>query len=524
MILLRTATQSVAIADNRIVALGPEAEALGVAEVVDLGDGVLLPAFGDGHAHPVLGGLERQGPPITDKSTVDDIVAEVGRWAREQPGDGWIVAASYDPTLAPDGAFDARWLDAVAPDRPVALRSRDYHAVWCNSSALAAAGITADTPDPRLGRILRRSDGSPLGTLLEWHACDLVLDLIPRRSTEDLVAALEEAGRVYAAAGVTWVQDAWVEPELVDAYLLAVEQERLSFRADLAQRVDPDRWRAQLPSFAAQRERCKRFGRDLVTARTVKFFADGVIETGTASMLDPYTDVPHSHGMPVWSPEELADAVTTFDAERFQIHVHAIGDAAIRAALDAIERARAVNPDWDRRPVIAHVQVVDPADLPRFAELGVIATVQPQWAQTDAVMTELTIPRLGPARADRQYPFATLARLGTRLAFGSDWPVSPADPLIGLGVATSRDWLPGERLDVTQAVQAQTAGVAWQAQAEHEWGELAVGRRADLVCLSGDPAHTPLGDVVVTGTWLSGRPTYAALTLDVDVPRSPSEE
>jgi predicted amidohydrolase YtcJ len=398
-------------------------------------------------------------------------------------------------------------------DRPVALRSRDYHTVWCNSLALAKAGITSATPDPRLGRILRRADGSPLGTLLEWHACDLVLDLIPKRPLEDLVAALEEAGRVHTSVGVTWVQDAWVEPELVDAYLLAVEQERLLFRADLAQRADPARWCEQLPAFAAQRERCQRFGRDLVTARTVKFFADGVVETGTASMLEPYADV-HSHGMPVWSPAELAAAVTAFDGQRFQIHVHAIGDAAVRAALDAVERAQAVNPDWDRRPVIAHAQVVDPDDLPRFAELGVIAAVQPQWAQTDAVMTELTIPRLGPARADRQYPFATLARLGARLAFGSDWPVSPADPLDGLRVATAREWLPGERLAVAQAVRAQTEGVAWQAQAEHEWGAIAVGRRADLVCLSGDPEHTPLDEISVTGTWLSGRRVHTAFTLD----------
>ncbi|MEV6611184.1 amidohydrolase [Kutzneria sp. NPDC051319] len=525
MILLRTSTQSVAIADNRIVAVGPDAEELGTADVVDLGDGLLLPSFGDGHAHPVLGGLERQGPSITNQSTVDGIVAEVARWATENPGDGWILAASYDPALAPDGAFDARWLDAAVPDRPVALRSRDYHALWCNSLALQRAGITRDTPDPRLGRILRRADGSPLGTLLEWHACDLVLDLIPAREPDDLVAALEEAGRVYAAVGVTWVQDAWVEPAMVDAYLLAVERECLTFRADLAQRADPDRWREQTSAFDRQRERCQRYGRDLVTARTVKFFADGVVETGTASMLEPYADVPQSHGMPVWSPSELAAAVTAFDAERFQIHVHAIGDAAVRAALDAIEQARAANPDWDRRPVIAHVQVVDPADLPRFAELGVIATVQPQWAQTDPLMTELTIPRLGPARADRQYPFATLARLGARLAFGSDWPVSPADPLEGLRIATRREWLPGERLDVAQAFAAQTTGVAWQAQAEHTWGEISVGRRADLVCLNGDPQHTPLEEILVTGTWLSGRRIYAALTLAADVSRcSPSEE
>ena len=139
-------------------------------------------------------------------------------------------------------------------------------------------------------------------------------------------------------------------------------------------------------------------------------------------------------------------------------------------------------------------------------------------------MTELTIPRLGPARAARQYPFATLARLGTRLAFGSDWPVSPADPLAAIGIATSRDWLPGERLTVAQAIRAQTAGVAWQAQAEHEWGEIAVGRRADLVCLSGDPEHTPIEEIFVTSTWLSGRRVHPALTLDEVIRPSPSEE
>src|SRR5690606_18193151 len=198
--------------------------------VVDLEGGFLMPSFGDGHAHPLLGGLEAQGPQVRGLNSVDDIVVEVRRWAAEHPGADWIVGASYDPALAPDGEFDARWLDRAVADRPVVLRAADYHTLWCNSLALERAGIDVDTPDPRLGWIVRRSDGSPMGTLREWHACDLVVDRVPRRSTDDLVRALEEAGRTFNACGITWAQDAWVEPDMVDAYLEAERQGRLRFR------------------------------------------------------------------------------------------------------------------------------------------------------------------------------------------------------------------------------------------------------------------------------------------------------
>ncbi|GAA0641847.1 amidohydrolase [Kutzneria viridogrisea] len=512
-----TGSTALAVSGGRIVALGEQALDLCATEVVDLAGGALLPAFGDAHAHPLFAGLESRGPRVTEQSTVDGIVAEVRRWALANPGADWVVGASYDPSLAANGEFDARWLDAAVPDRPVVLRSRDYHAVWCNTEALRRAGVDSRTPDPRLGWITRRADGSPLGTLLEWHACDLVLDLVPRTPLADLVAALEHAGRRYAQVGVTWAQDAWVEPELVAPYLEAVRRGVLGFRADLAQRADPDRWRAQRAEFAEQRELVRRHGGGLVTARTVKFFADGVIEGGTGALLEPYVDAPHSHGMAVWPPEELARAVTAFDADGFQVHVHAIGDAAVRSALDAVAAARAANPAWDRRPVIAHVQLVHPADLPRFAELGVIANFEAQWACRDATMTELTIPRLGEQRAARQYPMGTLHRLGTRLSLGSDWPVSPPDPLLGIGTAVARDWLPAERLDLTAALTAQTAGAAWQAGAEHEWGRLAVGHSADLVALDRDPTAVEacdLGTIRVTGTWLAGRRLPDASTLD----------
>lgn len=519
----RADTTALAVRDGRILALGDEARSLAATadEVVDIGGGLLMAAFGDGHAHPLFGGLESFGPQIKELASVDAIVSEVGRWADAHPKAEWIVGASYDPALAPEGEFDARWLDAAVPDRPVVLRAYDYHTVWCNTEALHRAGVTQTTPEPRLGWIVRRPDGSPLGTLREWHACDLVLDQVPSRSVDELVEALRRAGHAYARAGITWVQDAWVEPEMVDAYLAAARRDALAVRADLAQRADPDRWRAQLEPFAEARARVSAEGGDLLSARTVKFFSDGVIEGGTAAMLAPYLDAPHSCGMPVWEPQALAEAVRAFDAAGFRTHIHAIGDAGVRAALDAIESAVAGNPAWDRRPVITHVQLVDSADLPRFAALGVIANFEPLWAQPDPLQTELSIPRIGAHRAGLQYPMGELARDGVHLSFGSDWPVSSHIPLEGIQVAVTRrtftgepeeGWIPHQRLTVEQALTAATSGVAHQAGADDRL-HVMPGAPADLVLLSADPrAVDPMAirHARVLGTWLGGRPTYRA--------------
>ncbi|MGW1995395.1 amidohydrolase [Embleya sp. NPDC001921] len=512
-------TDALAVRDGRVVALGAAALALDADEVVELGAGLLLPAFGDGHAHPLFGGLEHFGPQVKGLGSVEAIAAEVGRWAAEHPDEEWIVGASYDPTLVPDGEFDARWLDAAVADRPVVLRAYDYHTVWCNTEALRRAGVTAATPDPRLGWIVRRPDGSALGTLREWHACDLVLDRVPGRPLDELVDALRVAGAAYASAGLTWVQDAWVEPEMVPAYVEAARRGALAFRANLAFRADPDRWRDQRAEFVAARASVAAEGGPLLSARTVKFFADGVIEGGTAAMLEPYCDAPHSCGMPVWPPAALAEAITAFDADGFQVHIHAIGDAGVRTALDAIEAAASANPTWDRRPVIAHVQIVDPADLDRFARLGVIANFEPLWAQLDPLQTELSLPRVGPERGDRQYPMRGLVDSGAPVSFGSDWPVSSHRPLEGIQVAVTRrtfegtpsqGWTPRERLTVDQALDAYTGGVAHQAFADDR-RVLEVGGAADLVWLSADPRVVDpmaLRRIAVLGTWLAGARTH----------------
>jgi predicted amidohydrolase YtcJ len=429
-----------------------------------------------------------------------------------------VRGASYDPALAPDGLFDARWLDAAVRDRPAVLRAADYHTVWVNSRALQLAGIDAGTPDPPLGEIPRRADGSPLGTLREWGAVDLVLDRAGPHPLEVRVRAVERATRHLASLGVTWVQDAWVSPDDVDAYLAASAQGRLHAAVDLALHADPRRGPEQVEHLVALRERVVSHGDPLLTAHTVKLFADGVVEGATAALLEPYLDAacPHT-GMLVWDPEALATMITAIDARGFQAHVHTIGDRAARVALDAVESAvRANGPRAGRRPVLAHVQLIDQADRPRLAELGVVANVEPLWAQLDAVMEQLTVPRLGEPRASSQYPWASLRDLGTTLSFGSDWPVSSADPLEGIAVACSRQtddrmppagWTPHERLSLEAALTAYTRGTAHQAG--RRAGTLRVGDDADLVLLDRDPFAVTdprdLDAVRVIRTWLRGR-------------------
>ncbi|GGS29480.1 amidohydrolase [Streptomyces humidus] len=515
---------ALAVVDGRISALGAAALAARGPRttVVDLAGGALLPAFGDSHVHPVMGGLGLHGVPVRDRASVEDVVEAVRRWADEHPDAEWITGDGFDPWLAPDGRFDARRLDAAVADRPVVLRTTDHHTAWVNSEALRRAGYTAETPDPVGGEILRR-DGSaqPLGTLREFGALNPVFALIPPASHEAQVAALREAAARFAAAGVTWVQDAWVEPHHADVWMAAATTgPGLPVRADLAFILEPDGWRERIARFAADRERVESAAPGLLTARSVKFFADGVIESGTAALLEPYTDCPHSHGIANWSLGELAEAVTAVDALGFRPHIHAIGDGGVRTALDAIEAAARSNGPRDRRPVIAHAQLIHPADLPRFAALGAIASIQPLWAQRDPLMTELTLPRIGPERGGRQYQIAAMAASGARISFGSDWPVTAYEPLRGIATAVTRQtpdgtpeggWLPEERIDVETALTAYSAGCAHQAFEEEEWGALRPGMRADLVHLAADPVETApaaLAGLPVLGTWLGGRRTH----------------
>ena len=516
----------------RVDGVGPDADRLVVvdgivaaadhpvpadAEIVDLAGGMLLPAFRDGHAHPLLAGRETSGPALRDAASVDEIVARVREWAARSD-EAWLIGGSYDATVVDGGVFDARWLDEAVSDRPVVLHAWDYHTAWVNTAALKAAGLDADTPDPALGRILRRPDGSPRGTLVERPAIDLVLDRAPRPGIPADVEALGWATQRLAAEGIAWVQEAWAEEHDVPSWIAAARAGRLAVDVDLALRADPVRWPDQL----AHLRRIARAVDDEpgLTCRTVKFFVDGILENHTAHLLECYHDA-QTRGLPNWRPDQLVDAVAACDAAGFDVHLHAIGDAAVRSAINAAEGIRE-SLRAGRRLTIAHAQVIDPADLPRLAELDVTFCFQPQWATTDAVMTDLTLPRLGPGR-ERQYRMHSAQKAGARLSFGSDWPVTSPEVLAGIRTAVTRQdadgvpsggWQPDERLTLDEALDAATLGVAHQSGDQDDRGTLHPGMVADLVWLDRDIRRAPasrIGDARVLGTWRRGIRTFSAV-------------
>ncbi|MEX1178610.1 MAG: amidohydrolase [Nitriliruptor sp.] len=538
----RTATDAVAVRDGRIVALGTEARERrgGATEVVEIGAGALLPAFRDGHLHPLNGGAESLDCDLVDSADVDEVLRRLAAFAEDGEGagdpDAWLLGWGYPPEILPGGVGRAAVLDAVVGDRPVALWSSDHHMVWCNSRALTVAGITAATPDPPRGTIVRDADGHPAGTLLE-EAEHLVAAHLPPRGIAKEARGLEVGLERMTSAGLVWGQDAWITLPLLPAFHRVADAGRLSVDLDLAPKVEVDRWRDQVAAFqdaradveaAAQRRRRDGVPGGELSLTTVKLFVDGVIEGGTGALIDPYCAMSHDgsdgggHGIANWDPAELARACAAFDAAGFQLHLHAIGDAAIRDALDAFEHVGAENGDRDRRPVVAHTHLVHPDDRQRFRQLGAVANFEPLWAQPNEVMVDLTEPRLGPERSGWQYPIGSLLRGGTAVSFGSDWPVSSHVPLEGIEIAVTRR-LPGdpdgpalhadERISLDQALTAYTAGVAHQAGLEDEAGTLAVGSRADLVLTDVDvtrvPEHT-IGQVQVRRTWRAGTGVHGA--------------
>ena len=517
-------SDALAVDAGKVVAVGADAHALAAEPgtvTIDLAGGTLAPALGEGHAHPILGGLEAQGPAVREAKNLAGILDAVAMWKAANPEANWIVGASYDATFVPGGMFDARWLDEVTGDTPAILRAWDYHTAWVNTAALKAAGIDENTPDPDLGRIVRREDGSPLGTLQESAANNMLANVVPAFSLETRVRALEEATQAYAAQGTTWVQDAWVDPIDVDVYRAAAAQNRLHTRVNLAQRADPAIWREQLEQFAAVRAEIRELAHPRLSAETIKFFVDGVIENHTAALTDPYADRAEDSGLPNWSEAELDAAVQAFDAAGFQLHLHAIGDRANRIALDALEAAQTAEPARERHHVVAHVAMLAAADVERFAKLGVIANFEPYWAQCDAVMRALTIPHIGHDRESWQYLIGSVNRSGATVSFGSDWPVTTKDWRPALATAVERrdvsndedpTWLPDERVSAASAYAAYTAGIARQALAADR-GSLEVGKTFDATWLSANPLEvspTAFAGIEVRATWLAGDQTFKA--------------
>jgi predicted amidohydrolase YtcJ len=491
----RSWAQAVAIRDGKIVYVGTD-EGLKAhvgpdTQVVDLGGRMLMPGFQDSHIHPVGGGVEANACDLNGLRTADEYIAAIKEYAEAHPQEPWITGGGWLMSAFGPGALARReLLDAAVPDRPVHLYSSDGHSSWANSKALEMAGITNETPDPPDGRIDRDpKTGAAIGSLQEG-ASALVAKVVPATTDAQREAGLRYSIKLLNGLGITALQDASVRESELKAYKALDAGGGLSMHVVASIWWERDKGLEQIESIKRLREE---YTGGRIDASTVKIMQDGVMENYTAVVLDPYLKKPGNvRGIPMVDPEKLKAAVTQLDSDGFQVHFHAIGDGAVRQVLDAVQAARERNGALGHRHHISHLELIHPADVPRFRELGVIANFQPLWAFADEYITDLTVPFVGPERSARLYPIGTLYRSGAVVAFGSDWSVSSANPFEEIEVAvtrmgpageTKKPFLPDERIALPEAVAAFTINAAYTNRMEKDTGSIEVGKSADLIVL-----------------------------------------
>ena len=520
----RRAGRAVARAGGRLGYVGHDQGARERAgegtRVVDLGRRMMLPGFQDVHIHPIGGGIEAAACDLNELTTLDQYLEAIRRYAQENPDEEWILGGGWSMSVFGPGANASReLLDQAVPDRPVYLTSADGHSAWVNSKALEVAGITADTEDPVDGVIDRGPQGEPLGSLHEG-AMYLVGRHTPEVNFETRTDGLKYAIGMLNEYGITSIQDANVDRDALEAYRALDERGELTLRVVGSQWWDRQRGPEQIAEFEELR---REYTGGRLRASTVKIMQDGVMENFTAVMLEPYLGK-DTRGIPMVPPEALKTAVTELDARGFQVHFHAIGDGAIRQALDSIEAARRANGNTDHRHHISHLEVIHPDDVPRFRRLGAVANFQPLWAYADSYITDLTIPFIGPERTRWLYPIASVHRSGGMIAFGSDWSVSTANPFhqietavtrMGAGGDTDEPFLPEQRIELPLALAAFTINAAYVNHHEAHTGSIETGKYADLIVLDRnlfDIAPEDISETSVLVTLVEGEVVYGDLT------------
>ena len=520
---------AVVIKGNGIIFVGDKKDALtyqnSATRLIERSDGMVLPGFIDSHVHLVAGGIEMSACRLYDLETPAEIFQTLRDFIDAHPDDEWIRGGGWDLPIFPDGNPRKEWLDEISPDKPVFLVSADAHTAWVNSKALALAGINAQTPDPLNGRIERDPNSREPSGVLREDAMGLVEPFLPLYTKDQIVAGLQFAVEEANRFGITAILDAGTEGyasydsirgsyDGLDSYREATLDKEISMRVAASQYANPGSWKDDLT-----RIKKRRFANELGAMNTVKIFADGVIEGGTAALLEPYIGT-DDRGILNWHPDTLKKAVAEFDKAGFQIHIHAIGDWGIRSTLDAFEFARRQNGLGDKRHMMSHVQLIHPQDVPRFKELDIIASFQALWAYPDKYITDLTLPVLGPVRSRWNYPINSVYLSGGRIAGGSDWTVSSLNPLDAIEVAVTRRGLgkkDGDALFPEEAVKLETMLRAYTLEGAHslfkerEIGSLKAGKLADVIILDRNlfriPAHE-IHNAAVVQTIFNGKIVY----------------
>lgn len=489
--------EAAALRGGEIAAVGAAAEiaALRPARTIDAGGRLVLPGFIDAHVHFASGSLGLFYVDLTGVCSLEGIQKRIAAWAAEHPDEPWITGSGWEYNCFPGGRLPLREdLDAVTGDRPAYIRAYDGHTAWANSKALAVAGITKDTKYDGFGEIVRKPDtGEPAGALKEG-AMGLVSRHVPPVTRQRRLDALRRGLRLAATLGLTSLHNASGSREEVSLYeeLIAANAltARLVFALSAGSNPDP------CPAWVDLR---KRHQGPLLRVSAVKFMLDGVIESHTAAMLEPYSNNPETRGQLALQPEPYRTAVAACAALGFQPWTHAIGDAAVRTALDAYAEIRELN----IRPRIEHIEIIHIDDLPRFRRLGVIASMEPIHAYPSTV--NVWSQAVGERRLPLSFPWRSLQKAGARLAFSSDWPASIAlSPIRGIHNAVNRrtiegepagGWLPEQRVDLETALRAYTIGAAYAARLDHELGSITPGKRADLIIVDRDLFEIPPQDL-----------------------------
>lgn len=490
--------QALVIRDGRIAWVGSEAElpayAPKAAEAINLNGRLVLPGLIDAHFHLVAGARWRYGAQLDGARDLPELLARVRAFAEAHPDRPWVIGRGWQYALFGDMPIHRRLLDEVVPDRPVFLSAFDAHTAWVNTRALELAGLLNGPPAPlSFGQVVMGADGTATGELREFPAMNLVRRLIPPLPEDDETALLRQVLRECAAFGITAVHnmDNWDDGLRV---LRAFElRDELTVRVYLPFNVEPDTPESALDEWEAQTGALRRDRRPpeaMLRTGSMKFFADGVIEAKTAWMIEPYADGSGERGAPNFAPETFKRLVRKADALGYQVCVHAIGDAAVRLALDAFEEAAQHNGRRDARHRIEHIELCHPADLPRFRTLGVLASVQPLHADYGVDADNPWGRMVGAARLSFGFAWHDLFNAGAPVAFGSDWPVVTMNPFEGMRAGLFRQPLGANagahRLTLPQLLEGYTRSAAYFEFAEGARGMIAPGYLADVVALDRD--------------------------------------